>query len=144
MLVSWIPHWDSHWSIIPSLFVSYLSHHFMLIGTILGQIFEGGLVSPSLHWGPHITTESRLFQVPYPHCSVFGLRSPTLSSGHLSQPRSLELSKGSSHSPPHPPVATYFHSFSLPSGLLSCLPHIWSYHLSPPSSTQVVSSLCLT
>ena len=58
-------------------------------------------------------------QVTSPHCWTFWLMSFPLSSGSLSFPRSLGLSRVSPHVHLH--TAAYFYSFSWPSGLLSCL-----------------------
>ena len=54
-------------------------------------------------------------------CWAFRLMSSSLGPESLPQPCCLGFSSGSSHSPCH--TTRYFHSFSWPSGLLSCLPH---------------------
>ena len=54
------------------------------------------------------------------HGREYWLRSPTVSLGNLSHPRSLGFSRDSFQL--LPPQATYIHSFSWPSGLLSSLP----------------------
>ena len=77
-------------------------------------------------------------QVPAPYCWA-------LSPGSLSHPSSLGISRDS------PcfltPTSAYFHSFSWPSGLLSCLlPYLIlsPFFLPSPHHTQVPLSLCFT
>lgn len=128
----WITSWSGHWSIIPSIIAPFCPWIFLKTGPILGRKFWRlvGVPNPPLGALPNHWRWS--FHVPYPHCWAFCLRSPTLSSGSLSYPRSLKLSRGSS--PPLYPAASYFHSFSWLSGILSCLHPTNPAPLSPSHS----------
>jgi hypothetical protein len=78
------------------------------------------MVTQFLHLMPCLFTG-----VPSSHCWAFHLRPLPLIPESLSPPRSLILSRGSSHLSLYLKVA-YFHSFCWPSELLSCLnPHTW-------------------
>ena len=103
--------------------------------------FVGGLVSLVLDWGPCPCTRGGLSRSP--QCRAFWLRSPTLSPGIFSFPRTLGVSRGS---PTPPPAAAYFHSFSCPFWPLFCstLPYLIlpAFPLLSPLSHLHASSLC--
>lgn len=73
-----------------------------------------GLLSLSLHLGFSLN-----YQIPHPYWWASQLRWPTWSTGNLASTSSLGFSRVSSQ----PPIlrTEYLHSFSRPSGLLSCL-----------------------
>jgi hypothetical protein len=77
--------------------------------------FDCGMITPSLHLIPCLSTGGRLYKVPLPTVGHFHLRSFPLSPESLSPPGSLVYSRGYHHLPP--PRVTCFHSFFWPSGL---------------------------
>jgi len=99
-------------------------------------------VTPALHWGPCLPTGSGL-QAPSPYCWAFWLMSSPWTSGSLSHPSCLELSR-CSH--PHP-LQLYISTHS--SGPLGFspvpapLPDPVLTTILLPSPTQVPLSLCL-
>jgi hypothetical protein len=110
--IGWIRSCAGHWLAIPSVSASFLFLHFFLTGTILDQIFKVGLVSPSLHWEPCLTTRNSLFRFHLP----LGI---SVKVTHIELWELLTFQVSGTFSPHShlPPLsAKYFHSFSWPSG----------------------------
>ena len=61
-----ITSWVGNWLAIPSDSAPFLFLHFFYIEQFWVKYFEGGLVSPSLHWGPFLTTGHELLRVHLP------------------------------------------------------------------------------
>jgi hypothetical protein len=112
--MGWIPRWGSLWMAFPSVCsifvcVSVRQEQFWV------KIFEMG--------GWQTATRGHVYLLEVvssgsisPLLGILAKVSP-LGPGSLSHPYHLGLSSGS----PLPPTATYYYSFSWPSGLLSCL-----------------------
>jgi hypothetical protein len=121
---------QSHWTIFLLISAPFLFLHFFR----QEQFWVQNLKVASLHLRALSMDWRWSLQVPSPHCWAFWLRSSSLSPKRLLHPNYLGHSGGSLCTPS--PEAAYFHSFSWPSGILSC---ILPYLLLTPSPLPLPS-----